>query len=227
MELNIHLPDEVPAMTLPNMVFFPQALLPLHIFEPRYQQMLRDVLATHRLFTVAHLDPRRAGQPGEFEPAHPIATVGIIRACQENDDGTANLLLQGLCRVELLSVQREEPYRFVQVRALTSTPGAATDENLRLRADLTRLIALKRKLGAPVPREFTDFLKTVDDPETFVDLAAFSLCDDPRLKQTLLETLDIHRRLQLFSAQVRAELDALKLHQKLQGNLPDDRISFN
>lgn len=225
MELEIHLPEEVPAMTLPNTVFFPQALLPLHIFEPRYRQMLRDVLASHRLFAVARLDPRRAGSA--FEPAHRIATVGIIRACQKNDDGTSNLLLQGLARVELLAVVREEPYRFVQVRVLASTPGADTDENRRLRAALVRLIGLKHKLGAPVPREFTNFLKTIDDPETFVDLAAFSLCGDPALKQKLLETLDIHRRLELFGAQVRTELDAIKLRRKLQGKLPDDRISSN
>ena len=226
MDLEIHLPAEVPAMTLPNTVFFPQALLPLHIFEPRYRQMLRDVLGSHRLFAVAHLDPRRAGT-GEFEPAHRIATVGIVRACQKNDDGTSNLLIQGLARVELLAIVREEPYRFVRVRALTSRPGANATENRRLRAVVGHLIALKRKLGAPVPREFADFLKTVDDPETFVDLAAFSLCTDPALKQTLLETLDIHRRLELFRAQVHADLDALKLRHKLQGNLPDDKISDN
>lgn len=226
MDLEIHLPAGVPAMTLPKTVFFPQALLPLHIFEPRYRQMLRDVLASHRLFAVAHLDPRRA-DAGEFEPAHRIATVGIVRACQKNDDGTSNLLLQGLARVELLAIVREEPYRFVHVRALASTPGGDADENRRLCAALARLIALKHELGAPVPRDFADFLKTVDDPETFVDLAAFSLCSDPAVKQTLLETLDVHRRLELFRAQVHTELGALKLRRKLQGNLPDDKIADN
>ena len=49
MEMEITLPDEVPVMTLPNTTFFPQALMPLHIFEPRYRQMLRDALATNRL----------------------------------------------------------------------------------------------------------------------------------------------------------------------------------
>ena len=39
--MEITLPDEVPVMTLPNVTFFPQALLPLHIFEPRYRQMLK------------------------------------------------------------------------------------------------------------------------------------------------------------------------------------------
>ena len=59
MDMEIKLPDEVPLMTLPNTAFFPQALMPLHIFEPRYRHMLRDVLGSNRLFAVAGLNPRR------------------------------------------------------------------------------------------------------------------------------------------------------------------------
>src|ERR1043166_5159592 len=59
MEMEITLPDEVPVMTLPNTAFFPQALMPLHIFEPRYRHMLRDVLASNRVFAIAGLDQAR------------------------------------------------------------------------------------------------------------------------------------------------------------------------
>ena len=107
MEMEIVVPDKMPVMTLPGVAFFPQALLPIHIFEPRYRQMLRDVLATDRLFAVAGIDPRK---PNDFEPPHRIASMGIVRACQENKDGTANLLLQGLARVEIQSIISDEPY---------------------------------------------------------------------------------------------------------------------
>ena len=58
MEMEITLPDEVPVMTLAEATLFPQALMPLHIFEPRYRAMLRDVLAGDRLFAVVGLDVR-------------------------------------------------------------------------------------------------------------------------------------------------------------------------
>lgn len=225
--MEITLPDEIAVMTLPNVTFFPQALLPLHIFEPRYRQMLRDTLASHRLFAIAGL--KSLGDEAEegFEPPHRVATLGIVRACQKQEDGTSNLLLQGLARVEVLQIVRESPYRLIRIRALSSKQGAAPEENARLRKDLGKLIVTKQRLGGPVPREFAQFLKTVDDPETFVDLAAFSLCEDHRLKQKLLETLDVHRRLQLFSSQIKAEIDAMKLRRKLQGPLGDDHISHN
>ena len=230
MDMEITLPDDVPVMTLANVAFFPQALMPLHIFEPRYRRMLCDVLASNRLFAVAGLNPRQVDEPGKFEPPHRIATVGIVRACQKTDNGTANLLLQGLCRVEIASILTDEPYRRIRIRALASRPGADSDNNALLRRELARLLTLKLKLtatGASNTGDMAAFLKTVDDPEAFVDIAAFSLCEDPELKQTLLETLDVRRRLELFSERIRGDIAALRLRRKLQGPLADDHISDN
>lgn len=227
MELEITLPDEVPAMTLPNVAFFPQALMPLHIFEPRYRHMLKDALATNRLFAVAGLNQKLAIKPDHFEPPHRVASVGIIRACQKNRDGTSNLLIQGLCRVEVLKIVSDAPYRRVKIRALSSKTSGAHSKNSELRAEVSRLLSLKQKLGATLSREMTEFLRGIDDPETFVDLAAFNLCDCHVVKQKLLETLDIQARLRLFADQLRDEVDALRLRRKLQGRLADDRIDHN
>jgi ATP-dependent Lon protease len=227
MEMEITLPDEIAVMTLPDVTFFPQALLPLHIFEPRYQQMLKDALSTDRLFAVAGIDAKHAQVSGEFEPPYRIGTIGIVRACQKNDAGNSNLLLQGLARVELVEILREQPYRRMRIKALTSSPGADGAENNLLRQNLGKLLHTKQRLGSSIPREFTQFLKTVNDPETFVDLAASTLCDDPALKQKLLETLDVNARLQLYTARLRRDIETIKLQQKLQGHLPDERIERN
>ena len=227
MEMEITVPDEVPVMTLPNVAFFPQALMPLHIFEPRYRQMLRDVLSSNRLFAVAGLNASQLADPGVFEPPHRVASVGIVRACQENSNGTSNLLLQGLCRVEITGIVRDEPYRQIRVRALNSEAGATHDENETLRRQLSRLLVVKSRLSATNASEITAFLKTVEDPEAFVDIAAFTLCEDAAFKQKLLETLDVHQRLELFNRRLKGEIDSLKLRRKLQGRLPDDHISHN
>ncbi len=226
-EMEIMVPDEVPVMTLPNTAFFPQALMPLHIFESRYQTMLRDVLATNRLFAVAGIDPQKAAQKEEFEPPFRVATLGIVRACQKNDNGTSNLLLQGICRVEIDKIVTDAPYRRIKIHALASEPGATAEENEGLRRELARLLSVKTRLAATGATEMTTFLKSVRDPEAFVDIAAFSLCDNSALKQKLLETLDVHHRLELFGGQLRNEIERLKLRRKLQGKLLDDQISHN
>ena len=225
MEIEITLPDEVAVMTLPGVAFFPQALLPLHIFEPRYRQMLRDSLDTHRLFAVAGLDVKRSAHA--FEPLYRVATVGIVRACQGREDGTSNLLLQGLTRVAVTEIIGEEPYRRIKIRALSSTPGASDEENSRLRARLSRLLGTRLRLGGEGADELTKFLRSIEDPETFVDLAAFNLCADARLKQRLLETLNIHERIALLCEWANREVESLRLRKTLQGKLADDDISRN
>ena len=228
MEVEIQVPEEVPVMTLPDLAFFPQALLPLHIFEPRYRRMLRDVLASNRIFAVAGLDSgAAAASQGRFEPPHRVACIGLVRACQENGNGTSNLLLQGLCRVAIEAIVGDEPYRRIRIRALASEPGAAPDENARLRAELSRLIKLKLKLSPGGSEGMTDLLKSVEDPEVFADIAAFNLCDDAPVKQKLLETLDVNRRLLLLLKAVRSEIDSAILRMNLQGGLPDDEIPLN
>lgn len=221
------MPEFVPVMTLPDIVFFPQSLLPLHIFEPRYRHMLRDVLRANRLFAVAQLDEDRLGEPGTIEPSHRIASLGIIRACQKSGDDTSNLLLQGVCRVEICDIMRELPYRVIKVRPLTTVSGGNTTQLEIMRLEVMRLVQLRRRLGAPAPKGMTEFLETIEDFDTFADVAAFNLCDDAELKQRLLEELDTRRRLQLFAIKLKADIETQRLRRKLQGELTDEGIAHN
>lgn len=223
----LELPEIVPVMTLPNTVFFPQSLLPLHIFEPRYRAMLRDVLASNRLFAVARLDQARLSEPGANEPSHRIASVGLVRACQEAEDGTSNLLLQGVCRVEIRDIVRELPYRTIAVRPLACIAGGNHTQLEIMRLEVLRLLNLRRRLGTPAPKGMTQFLETIEDFDTFADVAVFNLCEDPALKQRLLEELDTRQRLRLFAGQLKADIEAQRLRRKLQGRLPDDGIAHN
>jgi Lon protease-like protein len=223
----LHVPETVPVMTLPNTVFFPQALLPLHIFEPRYCQMLRDVLAKDRIFAVAHLDVNRAIGNESAEPLHHIASVGIIRACQKDDNDTSNLLLQGLCRVEVKKIVREEPYRVISVQPITTIAGTHHAELEVLRLEVMRLLNVRRRLGTPVPKGMTQFLESIEDIDTFADIAAFNLCENNVIKQQLLETLETRRRLELFAISLKSEIETQRLRRKLQGHLSDDHIADN
>ena len=137
------------------------------------------------------------------------------------------MLLQGLARIQIIGIASDEPYRRIQIRSLASEAGAAAGENARLRVELSRLLSLKLRLSDKIEREMTTFLKSIDDPEIFVDIAAFSLCDSPVVKQKLLETLDVHRRLEIFARHLRSEIETLRLRLRLQGILGDDRICEN
>lgn len=223
----LHIPETMPVMTLPGTVLFPQALLPLHIFEPRYQEMLRDVLANDRLFAIAQLDSDHPTSPERVEPLHRIAAVGIVRACQKGENDTSNLLLQGICRVEVKSIVREDPYRIIKVQPIATTAGTHHAELEILRIEVMRLLNLRRRLGTPAPKGMTQFLESIDDIDTFTDIAVFNLCDNSAIKQRLLETFETRRRLQLFAAALKSEIETQRLRRKLQGHVADDRIADN
>jgi len=224
---SLHVPETVPVMTLPGTVLFPQALLPLHIFEPRYRAMLSDVLASNRIFAIAQLDEKVPESPDQPEPLHRIAAIGIVRACQKTDDDTSNLLLQGICRVEITGIVREEPYRLIAVHPIVTTAGSAQAELEILRLEVMRLINLRRRLGSPLPKGMTKFLESIDDVDAFADIAAYNLCESSSLKQRLLETIDTRQRLQIFAASLKAEIETQRLRRKLQGRLGDDHIADN
>src|SRR5687768_9813149 len=109
----MELPDAVPVMTLPSATLFPQALLPLYIFEPRYRRMLTDSLNTNRMFSVAMQKPGRTR-----ETPCPVAGLGLIRVSVGHNDGTSHLILQGLTRVKLQETVQTKPYRVQAIRAL-------------------------------------------------------------------------------------------------------------
>src|SRR3954464_1388134 len=113
----MELPAQVPVMTLPSATLFPQALLPLYIFEPRYRKMLSDSLKSERMFSVAMQKPGRSR-----ETPCVVAGLGLIRVSVDHQDGTSHLILQGLTRVELRETVQYKPYRVQHIRPLQAAP---------------------------------------------------------------------------------------------------------
>src|SRR2546430_4082940 len=119
MDQSITLPDQVPVMPLPGALLFPHALLPLHIFEPRYQQMLEHALRAHRMFSVALIKPQRNQWKSTDDFFH-VAGVGLIRACVGRGDDTSNLILQGLRRVRFTGFEQSAPFPIARIEPLES-----------------------------------------------------------------------------------------------------------
>ena len=195
-------------MILPNVILFPQAYLPLRIFEPRYRRMLQDALESHRMFCVALQQPARTR-----EAPVAVAGLGLIRAAVERSDGTSNLILLGLARVELGEAVRSRPYRAYRFRVLASQSSdslvidALTARLLELVSDrlqqgqtiplpAAETVKQLAELKAVVPlKPGVELLAHVNSPEQIADLVSWTLLSDPRQRQILLETLDLETRL--------------------------------
>lgn len=214
-------------MTLPGAVFFPKTVIPLRIFEPRYRQMLDETLAGDRIFAVAALDERKPPFAEQPEPLHHIATAGIIRACQKTDDGTSMLLLEGLSRIEITSIVRETPFRVVAVQPLADLPHEDPKALSKLRAQLVRAFTLRAKIGGDLPAELRRAVSDVEDPAALCDLLVFSIAQDKRFKQRMLETLDPAERLRQTIRFFQRESEVFAIQRRTQGRLADDEVGSN
>jgi len=214
----MHIPREVPVMTLPNATLFPQAFLPLYIFEPRYRQMLSDALHSTRMFSVAM---QRPGSSRE-SPA-PIAGLGLIRVSVAHRDGTSHLILEGLARVELEKTVRYKPYRVQRIRPLRTPPC----DNVRvdaLVAKVRELLEERVQIGLPFPfpamapqaakaktptvspKEILHYLDSISDPEQAADFVSCAVLPGAMERQAILETVDVEARLRQLIHFLLAEI---------------------
>ena len=203
MEQSITLPNEVPVMPLPSAVLFPHALLPLHIFESRYQQMLEHALQRHRMFCVALVEPNRPQWTSTEDFFH-IATVGLIRACVASDDGTSNLILQGLQRVRFTGFKHETLFPVAQIEALDSIV-SSTVKTEALGAKVLELYEKFKVAGRQLPDRIDRYLSDLSNPEMLADLMAATFINDPLRRQQVLEELSIDQRLRLVIQYLREE----------------------
>jgi ATP-dependent Lon protease len=214
------IPREVPVMTLPNATLFPQALLPLYIFEPRYRQMLADALNSTRMFSVA-----MQKQGTTRETPSPVAGLGLIRVSVAHRDGTSHLILQGLARVELEEAVKYRPYRVQRIKPLQSPPC----DNVKvdaLVAKVRELLQERIHLGLPFPfpvmspghaesspappsfspKEILNYLDSITDPEQAADLVSCAVLPGAAERQTILETVDVEVRLRRLIHFLLAEI---------------------
>jgi Lon protease-like protein len=203
MDSTIPLPDHVPVMPLPGALLFPNALLPLHIFEPRYQQMLEHALREHRMFSVALLKPQRSHWKSS-DDFFSIAGVGLIRACVGRGDGTSNLILQGLRRVRFTGFEQTAPFPIARTEPLESDATTSV-ETEALGAKVVELYSSLKTAGRRLPEKVDNYLSHLTDMEMLADLMAATFVNDPLRRQQLLEELSVNRRLRLLIQYLREE----------------------
>jgi Lon protease-like protein len=204
--------DDVPMFPLPRVVFFPGTLLPLHVFEPRYREMMKDSLARDRLLMAVSL--LKPGYEAEYDgrPAvHEICGLGRIEQHEELPDGRFNLVLRGLTRVHLYEQPADDkPYRRVKVEMLDAKRGSE-----RVSRDaLTTLMSTASLVATAVRRRHPDFSLGIaqdDPPHQIADTLADRLLAEPEARQDLLETLDVCERIKKLTSYVATLLGQMEI----------------
>jgi uncharacterized protein len=180
------LPSTIPIFPLPNVVLFPNVFLPLHIFEPRYRQMVSDALAGERMIGMVLLQP---GHESDYEgtpPVYDIGCAGLITHVERLADGRFNIVLRGFERFRI--VGEEDPNGQVMYRRALVSP--LSELNTRDSANVLK--DARQKLEAMLAPLFSGTLavrglpQQMPDDELINALAQY-LELEPIEKQALLE----------------------------------------
>lgn len=201
--------DRLPIFPLPGVQLFPHALLPLHVFEPRYRDMVRDAMAGDRLIAIASFEPGYEANYHGRPAVRPMIGVGAVVGHEPLGEGRANIVLRGLTRAR---IERELPpdqsYRLVDAATVVDDVAHGFDaptarDTLVLLADQ---LALKLPSGGETLRELA---RSQPELGALVDVLSAALVTDPADRQMLLETVDVATRVDRVSGEIATVLTRL------------------
>ncbi len=179
-----------------NIVQFPSAITPLHIFEPRYRKMLKDVMATDKTFGILYRNDE-VYLESESLPLGSIGCTVEVAVAQELPDGRSNILCVGLSRFYLRGYVEGEPYLRGEVEFFEDEPSL---EDLSADAERTkdvfqRLLAVSRRLKGEPAEDPGSLPDLPDDPQAISFIVSAYLDIENNQKQDLLELTDTAERL--------------------------------
>jgi len=183
--------DVIAIFPLPNVILFPKTLLPLHIFEPRYCEMVRDTWATKQLIGMFLLQEGWQDDYYGNPPVHPIGCAGEMIHMEALPEGKYDIVLRGLYRVRPLEMVQEFPYRKARVEVL---PELLTEEPAKVKQMRENLLSSFQKLASFDPQELQ--ISESQDPDfaEVVNQIATQLPMELETRFELLKTDDVYLR---------------------------------
>ncbi len=227
--IRVNFSRAMPVFPLDSVVVLPQQVLPLHIFEPRYRQMVDKALDGVGQIAMGTFQGNRWKQEYHANPPlRPAVCVGQIVQHEKLDDGRYNILLQGVCRarvVDELLPDGERLFREAVLEPVGVEPEDDADDRAQADAeDLREWIQDELEDGPLTKLVVADQVKRYVENEevptpALLELVSFAMLTDPETRYRLLEEGRLARRCKL----IRAGLgDLASLIRRADGQNPDD-----
>ncbi|HET7342554.1 MAG TPA: endopeptidase La [Methylomirabilota bacterium] len=215
-------PDVLPILPLRGTVLLPHAVLPLGAGRPSSVRLIEDAVQAGRIVgAVMQRDPQESA-PG-LEGLHPVGTLTVIHKVVKQADGTLRVIVQGLGRFRLVEVVEREPFLRARIQVIEEPTPAGDLELEALVRSVRTLFEKVVSLSPALPDELVTVVAGTAEPGALADLIAASL---PTLanerKQELLETIEVHERLQKLAGLLAKEAEVLELGSKIQSEVQSE-----
>jgi len=210
----------IPLFPLATVVFFPNTLLPLHVFEPRYRQMVKDIIDGERIIGMVLLKP---GWEKSYEgnpEIYSVVGMGRIVNSEPLDDGRFNIVLYGLKRVKIIDIVKDIPYRLARVEILEDVHG--TNENIYRE----RIVELILRWNGIIGKEHESHLINIDTRlplENLIDAIASTSVSNVFEKQELLEEINVQKRAENILTYLETKVEVISIVAKRRNQIVEKR----
>src|SRR5687768_8522993 len=216
----ITIPHVLPILPIRNIVVFPGTVMPLNVGRQKSKALLDEVMPGDKLIGVATQRIADIEDPG-YNDLHTVGCACVILKLFKLPDGNQSIIVHGLTRFRLLSVEQTEPFMTGRIEVL--------EDSLVLGPSLDALVASVRQqanrvieLSPNTPDEAAQVLNSIANPSALTDFLAANLQAETADKQLLLEELDVEKRLRMIAARIATQLDVLELQSKIQSQVKEN-----
>jgi ATP-dependent Lon protease len=208
-------PDVLSILPLRSFVVFPGTILPLTVGRAASIKLLDETLPQTKIIGLLTQRDETKDDP-QPQDLYPVGTAALVLKLLRQSDNHVIIVVQGLRRFALRKIVATDPYLRAEVELLNSKAPPRTKEWEATFRNLRDSAAKLLELTPDVPEQARAAVLSIEDPEQLADFLAPNLNVETAQKQTILEELDVEKRLAAVQTSISAQLEIAQIQQKLQ-----------
>ena len=215
-------PEELPILPLRNNVLFPGVVIPITVGRDKSIKLIQEANKGNKIIGVVSQKNQDVETP-QFEDLHQVGTVAQIIRMLKMPDGSSTVIIQGKRRFEMVQPTQTEPYMKAKVRVLTEQPLDAANKELEVMFSTIKDLALQIIRESPnIPSEAQFAIGNIDSPSFLVNFISSNMNADVAKKQSMLEEMDMKKRVMLVLEHLTAEIQVLEMRNEIQNKVRKD-----
>ncbi|MCC7349371.1 MAG: endopeptidase La [Phycisphaerales bacterium] len=216
----LSIPHLLPILPIRNIVVFPGTVMPLNVGRQKSKNLLDEVMPGDKLIGVITQRNAETEDPQQAD-LHAVGVAATILKLFKLPDGNQSIIVHGLARFRLVSLEQTTPFAVGRIEILEDqlTGGPELDALVAsVRQQANRVI----ELSPNTPDEAAQVLNSITQPSALADFLAANLQAETAEKVSMLEELDVEKRLRMIASRMATQLDVLELQNKIQSQVKEN-----
>ncbi len=215
-------PSDLPILPLRNNVLFPGVVIPITVGRDKSIKLIQDANRGNKIIGVVSQKNQEEESP-EFSDLHSVGTVAQILRLLKMPDGSSTVIIQGKRRFEIVHPTQTEPYMRAEVRMLQDVHFDKESKELEVMFKTIKDLALQIIKESPnIPTEASFAIGNIDSPTFLVNFISSNMNADVATKQSMLEELDLTKRVEKVLEHLTLEMQMLEMRNEIQSKVRKD-----